>query len=310
MTEHIEKILNYEIKNIPESVLKKSDVKLLHKSTKEQVELKFQSLSNGQRVKMLMKASKHPNKNIADYFGQMINPDKNSLVISTIAFRDSDSGRIPFVRILCKNFNLLRYRNFDKLKNEIYKSHKMFKPEFLEFFEYSNSKSSKFDRWDNIVAGHIDTIKKIANPERHEEVIVKKVRDLSFYEEYCKEYKELRKLEMFETESIISKSDFKFYLDNGLICKIIINKDFAGLIAAHKTTMKYLIGYYIVEKVLFGKYRGQNYAAAAEKKFIGNLKAAKHEFVYGNIFTKNKPSLKTALKCGRHIEGSIYKINF
>lgn len=303
--------LEYEFEKIPDAVRKVVPENILRDNLILRINNRLKYISTGGDAERIMKIVKHENRVSEDYGFHLSEVSEDKFAFSKINFEDMDAGR-PFVNILLKNFDIAEASAQDEFKNFFFEKYGRFKPAYMEFFEYYDStNSNKKIGFDNFVAGHIDSIKKLPFPERYAEVEIEKTNDTSFYGKYFEEYTRLRKeIEMFAHEAIISEEDFDYYMKDGIINKIMIGNEFAGLHAVHREKRLCFDGYYVIEQVLFKEFRGKNFAASMQRKVIDSIDAKNHEYIYGDIFTHNKASMHTAVKTGRVIAGSKYKINF
>ena len=79
----------------------------------------------------------------------------------------------------------------------------------------------------------------------------------------------------------------------------MIEKAWAGVIAAERRSEVFLSGYCVIEEILGGKYRGKGFAPAVQRMMIENLELQGDEMIFGHISLKNSPSLRTASRVGR-----------
>jgi len=307
-----EQFIEYEFRKVPLLVKKHIESDKLKKNLKDRIGKRIKFISDNETAKEFMSIINHANKITEDYCYHLMDIGESNSLISRINFEEINPVKKPFVTIHLKNFDILNYKDLENMLKIIYERYKRFSPEYIRFFEFGEQEAGQnFERVDNFVVGNINNIKKHPQPERYNEVEINKVKDLSFYKKYFEEYTKLKEEEkMFETERIESEKDFEDYLATGIIYKIKIDNEFAGIYALKKINMNSLSGFYVVEQVLFKNFRGHNFAASVQKKAIDNLTADNDEFIYGNIYPKNKASLKTAMKCGRYIAGSYFKLKF
>ena len=306
------KFINYEMKKIPDSILKFSDIDTLNNIIKSKIERKMKLTTDKDIAEKFMKNADHNTKNINDYFIHTVTAGKGKFILSHIDFNSVHSNAETFVRIAAKNFDIISYKKNTELLNILKEKYCNFRLKYILFFETAKTDvPDLFEKNDLYVAGHINTIKRNPKPDRYDEVRLEKMNDLSFFEQYLKEYKRvIKENENAKMENIIPKEGFEWYLSTGIVYKIIIYDEYAGIFAVKKMNMEFLTGYFVIEKILFKKFRGKNFGAAVERNFTDNLDAIDNEFIYGTIHSINKPSLKSALKCGRFIAGCDYKLYF
>ena len=79
----------------------------------------------------------------------------------------------------------------------------------------------------------------------------------------------------------------------------LINREFAGLIAARPGRYRGVPGWLIIDEVLAKPFRGRGFAPTMQRKFLDQLDSRECDLVMGTIDDNNHPSLRTAMRCGR-----------
>lgn len=310
----LEEFLKYELKNIPLEIKKHLPEDKARINITSQYDSFYCYSEDNQSAERYMNAAKHKNRNIDDYKIHLSEAYGKNLVMSSIFLNKMGHGKIPFIEIHKKNFDVFDNPEFEDIKKYLSNKYRAFEPEKICFFEvmdHEKERDQEFEIETILVAGHINTIQKSERPEKYDDILLQRVFDYEFYDKYVSEYELLKKdNEIYEHKvRAESMNSLKESMDSGYIYKIIIDGAFAGIFALAKTFFNFYSGYYIKEEVLFSEFRGNNFGAAAQRKLIDSLEAKDYEFIFGTIVSENHASLKTAYRCGRHDSGKFYIIN-
>jgi hypothetical protein len=128
---------------------------------------------------------------------------------------------------------------------------------------------------------------------------------VSFYDEYAAMY------ERFLTDNprmrpLISpedQEDLQECADVGALFRILVEDEFAGVIAANPTSYRGVSAWSVREELLDTPFRGRGLAKSVQRTMLGQLDQSVSPLILGTIFTANPASLRTALGIGRRDAG-------
>ncbi len=296
----IESFMKYESKNIPKKLLEWISKEEIEKNIKKKLDEYFKTLEENTGAQDFMDKINHPGTVLEDYKYHLLSLDGNKKLISSIRFRPENDLLRPFIEIYTKNFDMADLSG-EEVKTIIQK-YKIFSPEFIRFYENEKAdKNSNFEIDYIIYAGHINSLKKMHKPSKYDDVEIKKIDTMDFYENYSNEF------DMFNNEK--PEQDWFVYkesretlhdlLTDKNLYYLKIEDKFAGVVGIRKVREKYFEGYMVIEEILYKDFRGQGYGKAVQRKMIDQIRANDNEFIFGFIHPKNKASFKTAGGNGR-----------
>lgn len=228
-----------------------------------------------------------------DFKERIIDLENGDFILAGIRFKNLELDK-PFVSVWSSSEKISVEFITEVIKKEFW----IFKPKFLQMvFPYANeTQSTSMDRF--IVAGAVKAIPNLLS----DEVELHSVTSIDFYQRYKEEYEavyqkdpELRheiRMEDFE--------DFEDLLKEGLLFKVFIKGNFAGIMGGKPSNLYGCSGVCIHEEILFQDYKGQGYGPLIQNAFARKLEN-RFELLWGTISPKNVRSLKTALRNGRKI---------
>jgi hypothetical protein len=97
--------------------------------------------------------------------------------------------------------------------------------------------------------------------------------------------------------------------NEGALFEILIDGEWAGIIAATRESGLGLPGFQIAEEILTAPFRGRGLAKPVQREFVAQLPAKDDDFLSGMILAENRPSLRTALGVGRTDLGGFHFIH-
>jgi hypothetical protein len=150
------------------------------------------------------------------------------------------------------------------------------------------------------VVGNIMSLSRTAVPAGYERIRLEEMKnasDLKWYERAYAAFHE-EQPEMASWVPITECEDLQQCAEDGLLYKVLVDEDRAGLIAGRREALLGLSGIYMAELLLLPPYKGKGLAPALQRKFLGQLDSG-IELVWGTIDARNTPSTRTALKMGR-----------
>jgi hypothetical protein len=155
----------------------------------------------------------------------------------------------------------------------------------------------------------VGDLKKLENVNfKSERVAIELIEEMSFYETYSKEY------DLFHLSNPIlaaevkkeSFEDLEESMVDKVLYKIIIDGEYAGVVAGRVEDKYGVKGICVLEKVLFSKFRKQGFGSDFQQLFINEMAKKDFKIIWGNIFHENHGSLKTAQSTGRQIVETSY----
>ena len=165
-------------------------------------------------------------------------------------------------------------------------------------------------RW---VVGHVAHLRSRPLPPSPASIIALRApSDLAFYPRYESAHAEasrgftplMRASVRLESRETLAKCR-----DEGALFEILIDGEWAGIIAATRKNGLGLPGFEVAEEILTARFRGRGLAKAVQRQFITQLPAKDDDFLCGTILAENRPSLRTALGVGRTDLGGFHFID-
>ena len=101
--------------------------------------------------------------------------------------------------------------------------------------------------------------------------------------------------------------DLRRCQQDGILASVVVDGEVVGIIAVDRTSERGLVGYRMVEETILPSYRGRGHARQAQQAVIQILRERETSaLLYGFIDAANKPSLRTAIACGRSIALTLW----
>ena len=134
-----------------------------------------------------------------------------------------------------------------------------------------------------------------------ESLTLKKLVGLGCYQSYCETYKEFfidhpQWRGLLEVES---RESLEECAEHGGLFQVLIDGEFAGLIAAKPDRYRGVPGWLMIDEILTKANRGRGLAASMQRKFLEQLDQEKSSLVMGTIMADNQASYRTALRNSR-----------
>lgn len=163
-----------------------------------------------------------------------------------------------------------------------------------------------------LVAGHLAEINALpppaGAPDRAGEVSLEEDLGLDCYESYCEIFDEFfaDHPQWIGRLQVESRDLLQECADRGGLRQVLINGEFAGLIASKPDRYRGVPGWLMIDEILSKPFRGHGYAPTMQRKFLGQLDSEVCDLVIGTIDDANHPSYRTAIRCGRVDAGGHY----
>lgn len=230
-------------------------------------------------------------------------------IITGIRFVGGDLNK-PAVFIIHKDFELKNLNNIKLIGEFLAKEYAIFKPKRIRW--YSSTIEKELIANNNFIAGDliyvaefIEKLKQQPLPKNFDKVKLVEATTINWHKEYTAAFEKICQqwpgfAEMAQAEDVETLQDL---MKKHLLFEIIVDGQFAGIIAADNGTNSFLSGYYIVEELLLEKYRGKHLASAVQRHLIEKLASNNNEMLFGTIHYNNQPSLRTATKLSRKAIG-------
>ncbi len=98
-----------------------------------------------------------------------------------------------------------------------------------------------------------------------------------------------------------TRSDLESCIATGALVCVWQGSEWCGWMGARRSAHALADGYEVVELFLMPSVRGKRWAASVQRRLIDTLVDHGRDVLWGTIHASNRPSLKTALRCGRRI---------
>jgi hypothetical protein len=249
-----------------------------------------------------------PTKNgkLEDYNYKIININGHKIWVS-LRFWNRETEK-PFIEVLYFDGSAKEIQdNFSEIKKAIIEEYKNIEPLNIRFTVYEEDliyfKNFNYSEDNLIVVKIIESEKTMNTNIRLEQLDSLTDEEYSiYYEEYKKFNKKQPNLSFVKSVehlrlNEIAKKNFLFK-----ICK---DKDYIGILILTKDDFfEAFYGVGIFDKIIFERYRGNNYSFIAQQLAEQELvtkNLIKNSYLIGTIAPTNYSSLKSALKTGRKI---------
>lgn len=114
------------------------------------------------------------------------------------------------------------------------------------------------------------------------------------YDAFHRQRPELREIVIKETVETLES-----FIVTGVVAEILVDGEWAGIVAARRFAQHGLVGFKMVEEILDARFQGKGLAAPMQRRFFDLLDDPDYPLVFGTIKSNNEPSQKTARRVGR-----------
>jgi RimJ/RimL family protein N-acetyltransferase len=182
------------------------------------------------------------------------------------------------------------------------KEFKVFTPGRIAFF---GRPGLRFEVDTTCYATSVGTARTALLPDNYRRVQVHRLADIAFYAEYEEFYSQVYTISPEHPSSKETRESLQRAVDEETMFRIIVDNEYAGFLGLHRSTDRYLNGYYVIEEILAPKFRGQKLAASVQRHVIEQL-ADRSALYFGHIDQRNIASWRAALSVGRQPIYSAY----
>lgn len=98
-----------------------------------------------------------------------------------------------------------------------------------------------------------------------------------------------------------SRADLESCVATGALVSVWQGQDWCGWMGARRAAHALTDGYEVMELFLMPAVRGKRRAASVQRALIDTLVDHGRDALWGTVHASNRPSLKTAIRCGRRI---------
>lgn len=218
----------------------------------------------------------------------------------------------PFVELVASDQPLPPGPALDAALETIAGAFTAFSPRWLRIHRPEGGEG--FERYEvredqRVVAAPLAQLLELPRPEGFERLESRRCRSLEFFPRYRAAYEEFLEAcpQLRDEVGLSTRDELARCLDQGVVCEVTIEGQWAGMVAAGWEQEGPLAGWCIQEEVLVGRWRGQGLGAALQRHLIERLAPRQHALVHGTIHDTNVPSLRTALRVGRR---SLWRYTF
>jgi len=281
--------------NYPEILINWYGDEKIREKYNNAISLDIERLSSNALAEKFRNWMNLPQIPLESFKNKIIDLPNNLNAVCGIRFVGGNSKR-PFVDIIARNFKLTR-ETILNLKTIALDEYKIFNPETIRIFfpnqEDIEITESKTDLW--LIAGQTKYL--IKSPDK---IRLVKPKDLSFFDEFKKEYKKL--IKSSKNPSIFypcSREDFEAAMADGHVRIWQEDNKICGLIASIPSHEFAPNAHTILEEFIYEHKRGKGLGKWFQLSFMNEIAKLGVSHIIGTIDDSNKPSLKTALGTGR-----------
>ncbi len=238
----------------------------------------------------------------ASYKGRLIDVG-GVRCIAHIDFPDP-SGGFPFVKIRCASAPPGSIADWGPISEGIARAFEEFRPRALHFFHASHlplqAPAARTDT--HLIAAPARIVAERADAPGLDRIELRRPTSLDFYSRYEAAYEQMLDARPFLRGEIgaEARETLAQCLEQGLLCEVLVDGAWSGLIAARRDRLAGVRGLQVVEIVLTQGARGHRLGPAVHQRFARSVaEADPAAILMGTISPKNAPSLRTALRAGR-----------
>jgi len=295
--------INYELNNY--NSLGNLDDQYIN-SISKYASKQFELLDQTEKVKYYYENFFVKDSSIVDYCNKIIKVPNQGMILTQLRFKGLDII-YPFIEIVFSNFKIDE-NNIRLVYSLIIDNYKSIKIEWIRFFSTSIHFSKEINNVDKLLyAKYYIGVFDIKSQQSY--IYIEKPKDNDdFYEEYLKEYNSVNK----DLAQPLKFEYIKELILDNLFFLIKYNTDVIGTIAIDKKYVNSIIGYEIIDEIIYEKFRGKSFAKFAQNLLINDVILRKSNvLILGTIHPDNIPSIKTAESNGRICLGKwiFYKNN-
>jgi hypothetical protein len=247
---------------------------------------------------------------VDDYMIRHIEIEPGFDVLAAIRFRGLDLSR-PFVAILHRTRSFENDAQLRSAMHSLRDAFAVFAPQAVLFYQSSQNDTLLLQQEDvdkRILMGRVADIAAIPVVKG---LSITKALELDFYDRYKNEYDIVSKLtpDYLRTETAEREKDMERYVKDNLTYKIFIDEEFAGVFIVSENTFLGANGSYVIENLLFEKFRGKKLADSVQSLVAQELLALGGKVLFGSIYPSNLPSYRAALRSHRVDIGGNYMVS-
>ncbi|EGU57563.1 hypothetical protein VINI7043_07105 [Vibrio nigripulchritudo ATCC 27043] len=236
--------------------------------------------------------------NSKHYLNKLVKVKNDLFIITGIRFYSGDVNT-PFVEILPDRE--ISNLEINEIKELIAKTYRVFNPKYLMIASTKRnseiiSKDLNHIKDDHILIGRTSN----AIVDDNLGICIKKLQSMDFYLEYNSNYSSSNYSNIPYQPKPEDISSISSSIREGLCFGFYRDTDLVAIIAGVNSYIGDLRSFYIIEKYIFPKFRGNGYSKICEI-ILKNELYNKFNFIWGTINDSNKPSLYSALSSGRKI---------
>lgn len=233
--------------------------------------------------------------------------------LTGIRFRGLDRNR-PFVYLIAST-EPLTIQNLQQCTNALTEEYQKFSPKHVQYFiprDLDLDLNQVESHWDKcILAGPIKDLKEQLRPSCDQDLELHPAKDLSFIEQYQREYAQFQKNNPQHQEfaEVADQKALEQYFKENLLFLARINGDLAGIAAVEAYKGDGVYGYTVTEMFLFPKWQGRGLGALLNHCLIQHLPPMIGGVLHGSIHHENFRARKSAKRVGRQELGAYLWVN-
>ncbi len=246
---------------------------------------------------------------VTDYMIKHIEIEPGFDVLAGIRFRGLDLNR-PFVAILHRSRSFDSEPHLRKIMTVLKDEFAVFKPKAVLFYQSSHDKTLPLREGDKDKRILMGVLEDIASIPVTADISIVKAAELDFYDRYRDEYAVVSQLtpDYFRAETAEREEDMEDCVKNHLTYKVYIGGEFAGVFIVTESTFLGTKGFYVIENLLFEKFRGKKHSPSLQSTVAKELLSFGGKVLFGSIYPTNYPSYNAALSSKRIDIGGNYMI--
>ncbi len=233
---------------------------------------------------------------------------EGELVLAGIAYLALDPSR-PFVHVARHTFEMTNDSQRDRLCDVIGAEFQVFRPERLRFYQTSHL-AYQFPGCDGdlrLVGCPVTHVRQ-AEVEIPGNVSLRVVESLSWFEQYCEEYRAMHEARpwVVDVARVESRETLERYVADSMLFELDVDGEWAGVIAASRGQDGGMTGFCIGEILITRAHRGRGLGPVAYRLLVDALPADDGDCVFGTIGAVNRHALDAAKRVGRVDLGGYY----
>lgn len=240
------------------------------------------------------------------YLHRLLQESGRPTLLTGIRFEGGDPSR-PFVDLMAWDRPLRDPHSWRRVRARVARSFAPFQPRWLRVRWPGQASppvprgARRIDRY--LIAGRLEDLRNGPRPWGHEAIEVVPATDAGFHEAYSSAFRRWRRKAGMRGSAVIAADEetWNRCLDTGAIVCARSNGRWAGVMGASRIGERSLEGYGVQEIFLDAPLRGRRRAPVLQRHLVDVLLDRGRDCLWGTIHGTNAPALRAALRSGRRI---------